>query len=152
MQTRSTEVGTQAPASKSLRMYLRIAATVLLILGLTLAGSSLFNIYNIDDNIYGFIRWIHVAVALSVLGLYEANMARNRKIMTPRGRQLGLIGRITISLALLFGIFLLLNEALNFLGDRDRDWIGGHVVLGLISVVLTEVVFARRRFLPTKTK
>lgn len=138
-------MGSQAPANKQLRMYLHIGATILLILGLTLAGSSLLKFYQIDRNVYSIIRWIHVVVALSVLGLYEANMARNRKIMTPSGRKIGLVGRICISLTLLFGIFLLLNGVTKWVSS-DRDWIGGHVVLGLVSVALTEVVFSRRRF------
>jgi len=133
--------------NKTIRLYLRIAATIVLILGLLLVGARL-GWYNLTEGGSGYnvLRWFHILVALGLVGLYEATMARSRTIMTPGGRQIGMVGRIVISLTLLYGIFLLLTLAFGwFTGDAYDNLVWVHVGLGLAAIALTEIVFSRRR-------
>ena len=132
--------------NKTTRLYLRIAATTVLILGLLLVGARLGWYLTTSGNGYNVLRWVHILVALGLIGLYEANMARSRTVMTPGGRQIGMVGRIVITLTLLYGFFLLLTLVFGWVtGDAYNNLVWVHVVLGLVSIALTEIVFSRRR-------
>lgn len=131
--------------NRTTRLYLRMAVTLLLLLGLLLV---IFRFAANSENTTGYsvLRWLHIIVALAVIGLYEANMARSRSLMTPSGKQVGMVGRIVLTLTLLYGIFLLLDLAANWItGGAFSALVWVHVVLGLASVAFTEAVFSRRR-------
>ncbi len=138
--------------NKTTRLYLRIAATTVLILGLLLVGAGLgWYSLGASGNGYNVLRWVHILVALGLVGLYEANMARSRTIMTPGGRRIGMVGRIVITLTLLYGIFLLLTLAFSWItGDAYNNLVWVHVALGLAAIALTEIAFARRRLVSNR--
>ena len=131
---------------KTLRMYLRIASTLALLAGLIMLLGILGVGLSQGSSGYNVIRGVHILLALGLVGLYEMNMARNRTIMTPSGKQLGLVGRIVVTLTLVYGIFLLLTWLFGWItGDSFNGLVWVHIVLGLASVALTEIVFSRRR-------
>ena len=133
--------------NSTMKMYVRITAAVVLVLGLIMLGARL-SLYSLSEGGAGYniLRWFHIIVAVGLIGLYEASMARNRSIMSPSGRQIGMVGRVVLSLTLLYGIFLLLTLLFNWItGDAYNGLVLVHAVLGLASVALTEIVFSRRR-------
>ncbi len=97
--------------------------------------------------VYDTVRLIHILVALGLLGIFEAAMARRKraKALNSTGLQLGTIGRVLLTLALVVGIILLLSLVFNWISGSTYDQvIYLHTLLGLSAVGVVTLVFARR--------
>lgn len=118
---------------------------LVLLLGVVMLifGSSLgFDTYNI-------MRWVHLLLGIALIGLFEAAFARAKRAgeIGASEAQLGLVGRITMTLALLVGL-LLLASLLFFsfvTGTGFSVMVYVHSALGLIGVLLAIYVFIPRR-------
>ena len=95
---------------------------------------------------YNIVRWIHVALAIGFLGLYEASLARAKRTnqLGPDGQPLSMVGRLCGTLALLVGILLLISMSASFLGGATTVVIYLHALLGLLAVGVALAVFSRR--------
>jgi hypothetical protein len=97
---------------------------------------------------YNILRWLHIFIAVGLIGLYEASLARTKRlgIFLRVGRLYRQGGRITLTLALLIGFFLLLSLGFNWLTGAAFDTIIYiHALVGLAAVSLAALVFWRQQ-------
>lgn len=95
---------------------------------------------------YDTVRLIHILVALGLFGMFEAVMARSKraKVLNSTGLQLGTVGRVLLTLALLVGIILLLSLIFSWIsGDTYTLVIYLHALLGLCAVGVVTLLFTR---------
>ena len=132
-----------------MRNALRVLVLLVLTFGVVMllaryVGTS--GILSINDSGYNVLRWFHVVMAVAVVGLYEAVMARRKRAGAVGNRQVGMAGRVVLTTALVIGIYLLLDNAFNLLtGDAFRAVVWVHALFGLSAIALTEIAFSRRR-------
>lgn len=100
--------------------------------------------WGFSQSIFNALRAGHLILALALVGLYEAAMARRKRRLIVAGRPVGLVGRITLTLALVLGFYLLLTHFVDALtGYEQIIWV--HGVIGLIAYGLTEIALSGRR-------
>ncbi len=95
---------------------------------------------------YDTLRLVHIVAGLGLLGLYEASMARSKRagVLSDDGKRWGLAGRISLTLALIIGLFLLLSYILGWLtGDAFSIGVYIHALVGIIAVAFAALVFWR---------
>lgn len=118
----------------------RYAAGIVLILGLVMLG-----VENKTGG-YNVLRLLHVVAGFGLIGLYESSMARAKRagLLSAQGRQLGTVGRISLTLALLIGLVLLAGWVFEFLtGGAFSTVMYIHAAVGFVSVILAVLVFLR---------
>lgn len=96
---------------------------------------------------YDIVRWIHIVLAVGFLGLYEASLARAKRTgrLTPDGRPISMVGRISATLALLLGLLLLISMVANLFNyDVTNVTVYIHALVGLIAVGVAIVLFSRQ--------
>lgn len=96
---------------------------------------------------YDTVRLIHIVVALTFIGLLEVALGRSKrqKTLNSQGRQLGMVGRITATVALLIGFFLLLSLLLGWItGATYNIVVIIHALFGLTAVGVVLAVFSSR--------
>ena len=122
---------------------IRIVGALVVLLGLTMlfsAGISAF----LSDAVFNIFRVLHLILAIAFVGLFEMAMSRRKGTITVAGRQLGLTGRIILTVTLLLGLYLLLSHVVDaFIGYGGLIWV--HGLLGIISFGLVEMALSRRR-------
>jgi len=126
-----------------LKNALRGVGLAVIIVGLAMLLNVVLG-WNFTNAVFNLLRGLHLILALALVGLYEAAMARRKGTITIAGRQLGLVGRIVLTLTLLIGIYLLLTHIVDGLGGYNQIiWV--HGLIGLVAYGLTEVVLSNRR-------
>ncbi len=129
-----------------LSMWMRIATTVLVLAGLTMFLNAILNL-GLPSGVMVVLALIHLVSGISLVGLYEANLARRKRGMVViAGKEISLAGRIVLTLALIIGLFLFLNRAASILSsDAYKTVIWLHAPIGLIAIGLGEAAMSRLR-------
>lgn len=120
----------------------RYVAIVVLLLGITMLA-----LRNNSTGIYDIVRITHILTAVGLVGLYEVSLARAKrtKTLNEGGRQLSWLGRISLTLALTIGLFLLVTFFTSLVtGATFSLIVNVHATVGIIAVVSAGLLFTRR--------
>jgi hypothetical protein len=121
-------------------------AGLVLLLGLVML---ILGVGGLGSTTYDILRWLHLLLGFALIGLFEAAFARAKRAgeIGTSEAQLGMVGRITMTLALLVGLLLLASLFFfSFItGTGFSTMVYVHAGLGIIGVLLAIYVFLPRR-------
>ncbi len=121
----------------------RYVALVVAVLGIVMLIMGVGN----SSTGYNILRWVHALVAVALIGVYEASLARTKRAnqLSTQARSLSLTGRVSLTLALLIALVLLLSLITNLLTGGAYSFAAYiHVFFGLVGVTIAGVLFSRR--------